>query len=231
MQTNPKVSPCSATAPTERQEIVLQDVFTDCPLTLSRERDDLVRLTYGGISRTTDIDASDLLLAAQMLARDSQADADKEILRDIMSYSNGTLTTNAFLQRIKVILAPAAKTGSEEAGERGSEVGPHSAKLYRLLDQVAAQRVRQRAQILAEPLIEIDLANPRTDPDTKLRIMTIGLGDIATTVDVMDLTSNDPHAGHRPELLRAELAEKLIQLAAHALAWVESIPEEPTEAA
>jgi len=244
---NQQVSPGPATPKTERQEIVLQDVFTDRPLTLSRENNDLVRLTYGGISRTTDIDASDLLLAAQMLARDSQADVDKEILRDIMSYSNGTLTTNAFLQRIKVILAPAPEprlnvelpTSNVEHRSPDSDfkvqsstfnvqrsTPSHSAKLYRLLDQVAAERVRQRADVQAGPPTEIDLANPRTENDIKLRILSIALGDLATTIDVMDLSQDQSASAYRSAILRAELAEKLIQLAAHAVAWCESIPEE-----
>jgi NTP pyrophosphatase (non-canonical NTP hydrolase) len=94
---------------------------------------------------------------------------------------------------------------------------PHSARTYRVLDEVAAERARQYA-LLRTGRIQHDCADPSVNLDRKLRVLTEELGEVAQAIDILEQCG-----GPAEPLCREELREELIQVAAVAVAWAESL--------
>lgn len=101
-------------------------------------------------------------------------------------------------------------------------------KTARVLDEIAQERDRQRA-LLREGHITHDCADPAVSLDRKLRTATEELGEIAQGIDLIDRAEISPNTEGREfciKLLRAQLREECIQLAAVATAIAESLTED-----
>lgn len=78
--------------------------------------------------------------------------------------------------------------------------------------KIAAERDRQR-QLFHAGKITFDCASPLPDPNRKLRVLTEEVGEVAQELDRLE------HCKDR----RGDLETELIQVAAVATAWLESL--------
>ena len=102
-------------------------------------------------------------------------------------------------------------------------------KTKRVLELIATERNRQR-DLLVKGAILYDCADAEVCMDKKLRTATEELGEIARAIDAFDKHGEAKSTHHFFQLLkakRAHLKTELIQLAAVATAWAESIEEDP----
>jgi len=96
-----------------------------------------------------------------------------------------------------------------------------------VLDLIWLERLRQQ-QLLREGKFTFSCATVGIDPDRKLRVCTEELGEIAEAIDKLEIASLASTAKTRPQIksARAHLRDEIVQLAACAIAWLESIQEE-----
>lgn len=102
---------------------------------------------------------------------------------------------------------------------------PHAARTYAVLDEVAVERARHHDLSMAGT-IHYDCAYGGAGcapPDTKLRLLTLAVGEVAEAIDVLEQCS----ASAAPRC-KEELRAKLIQVAAVAVAIAESLTEVPS---
>ncbi len=157
----------SVALPTEKQEVTLRDIHTDASIVFEKTELDEVHITIGGMARSADVDCGELLLAAQMLAAESDVrpELDGALSAEIDQFLNGTRSRADLIAAVKQI-AGGPKT--EDGGRRAEDGPKHSAKLYRVLDEVAVELARQsssgaipcscsarRTGALSDPLIQL----------------------------------------------------------------------------
>lgn len=100
-------------------------------------------------------------------------------------------------------------------------------RLARTLDAVAAERVRQR-NLLASGAIDPDCSDAAVDDDAKFRVLGEEVGEVAKAIDWIKRTLRAPVGRFGPQRLasrRRHLRSELIQVAAVATAWAESLEE------
>lgn len=94
----------------------------------------------------------------------------------------------------------------------------NSPAMLEVFARIAAERIRQRELFHAGKLT-FDCASPVTDNDRKLRVLTEELGEVAQAIDQLE------RCGRRAASVfaREDLQTELVQVAAVAVAWLESL--------
>lgn len=101
-------------------------------------------------------------------------------------------------------------------------------RMRRALDAVAAERARQRA-LLEEDVVRTNCAEPTVDNRDKLPVLDEGVGEVARAVQWLQrLLSSAGSVDLAPRIQRRRrhLRTELIQVAAVAVAWAESLDED-----
>lgn len=92
----------------------------------------------------------------------------------------------------------------------------NSPAMMEVFAAIAAERVRQR-ELFAAGRITFDAASPIPDDNRKLRVLVEEVGEVAQELDNLEATN------HSKKLVRANLRAELVQVAAVAVAWLESM--------
>ncbi|MDE2104379.1 MAG: hypothetical protein KGL39_44485 [Patescibacteria group bacterium] len=100
-----------------------------------------------------------------------------------------------------------------ESGKQTTEI-KNSPAFLTVFDRVADERLRQRALFVAGQ-ITFDVGSPLPDANRKLRVLAEEVGEVAEAIDFLE----EKNCAGRREHLRTEL----IQVAAVAVAWLESL--------
>lgn len=88
-----------------------------------------------------------------------------------------------------------------------------------VIQRIAAERIRQRG-LLRDGQILFDCASPVVSLDRKLRVLVEEVGEVAEAIDVQEWR---PRCKRTAALVQAEL----VQVAAVAVAWLESLEVKP----
>ena len=95
----------------------------------------------------------------------------------------------------------------------------NSPAMMEVFAAIARERVRQRELLLAGN-ITFDVASPIPDDNRKLRVLVEEVGEVAEAMDRLE--QNAPNK-RQHRIARANIREELIQVAAVAVAWLESL--------
>ena len=101
----------------------------------------------------------------------------------------------------------------------------HAARLYAVLDLVAAERARQNA-LIQEGRIPFDCADPSLDPSTKFPVLVEEVGEVAKELQELAAAIAKPISEAQLDECEdalARLRTELIQVAAVAVAIAESL--------
>lgn len=90
---------------------------------------------------------------------------------------------------------------------------------------IAAERVRQR-ELFHQGKITFDCASVIPDPNRKLRVLTEELGEVAQELEKLE-AAKDKRA---TRFITEDLRDELVQVAAVAVAWLESMEGEHSTA-
>jgi NTP pyrophosphatase (non-canonical NTP hydrolase) len=99
-----------------------------------------------------------------------------------------------------------------------------------VVDRVWLERLRQK-QLLREGKIIFDCASSIVSNDRKLRVLTEELGEVAKAIDVAEFAASVPLAERKKFAARilaakGNLRAELTQIAAVAIAWLESLEDD-----
>ena len=94
----------------------------------------------------------------------------------------------------------------------------NSPHMLTVFERIAQERSRQRMLLLnGTHLFSPD--SPVADANRKLRVLVEEVGEVAEVIDRLEF----PHTSRREQILRDHLQDELVQVAAVAVAWLESL--------
>ena len=94
----------------------------------------------------------------------------------------------------------------------------NSPNMMSVFERIAQERSRQRELFLkGKHLFSCD--SPVADANRKLRVLVEEVGEVAEALDALEFQ----HVSRREKRLRAHLQDELVQVAAVAVAWLESL--------
>ncbi len=94
----------------------------------------------------------------------------------------------------------------------------NSPLMMNVIERVAQERHRQNT-LFAEGNISFTCASRIADPNRKLRVLVEEVGEVAEAIDILELTK----AGRKAAI--KHLRDELTQVAAVAVAWLESMED------